>query len=166
MKAQYCSLCGRDFRYDWFHTGDGGELVRFRDYEPMPEGCVGRPQGLEWFCRDHAPAALSLVTQDSATALVVLRDRFGSSPPDVEPTLMPDPSLWVTEIGPNRARVFALIHQAINRPAAEVLAMMHSVPFQLARGWPQSFETLRAACANAGAVVEVRYDSPSPTSLD
>ncbi|MDG3006649.1 hypothetical protein [Paludisphaera mucosa] len=89
--------------------------------------------------------------------MAALRDRFGPSPPVGEPTTMPDPSLWVTAIGPNPARVFALVHQAINRPAAETLATMRSVPFQLARGWPQSFEGLRAAFADAGATVEVRY---------
>lgn len=158
MKPQYCRLCGRDFRCEWFHVRGGGELIRFRDYEPLPEGAAGHPQGLEWFCREHAPAALGLAAQDSASALAVLRDRFGPFPPVVEPTTMPDPSLWVTEVGPNRAQVFALVHQALNRPAGEALALLRMVPFELARGWPQSFEDLRTALVEAEAGVEVRYE--------
>lgn len=157
MKSPYCWLCGRGFGCEWAHTQGGGTLVQFRDDEPRPEGWVGHPRGLEWFCREHAPAALDLAAQDSATALAVLRDGFGPFPPAGERALMPDPSLWVTAIGPNTPRVFALVHRATGRPAAGALAVMRSVPFELARGWPLSFEGLRAALVDAGAVVEVRY---------
>jgi hypothetical protein len=158
VKPPFCWLCSRDFRCEWFPTGGGGELVHFLDYKPLPEGCVGHPRGLEWFCRDHAAAAQELAHLDAATALAALQARFGSFPRVREPTLMPDPSLWVTAVGPHRGRVFALVHQASGFPAGEALALLRSVPFEMARGWPQSFETWRAALIAAGAGVEVRYD--------
>ena len=49
VKPQYCWLCGRDFRCEWYHTRGGGELVRFCDYQPLPEGCIGQPQGSSGF---------------------------------------------------------------------------------------------------------------------
>ncbi len=142
MKPPYCWLCGRDFRCEWFHTRGGGELVRFADYEPLPAEAVGQPYGLEWFCRDHAEQARGLAHLASADALSVLRERLRLSPPVVEPSLMPDPSLWVIKVGPNRVRVFAVIRQASGLSAGEALELLRSAPFELARGWPQSFTSM------------------------
>ncbi|WP_337173188.1 hypothetical protein [Paludisphaera sp.] len=158
MNPPCCRLCGRDFHGEWFHSQGGGELVRFRDYRPLGEGLVGHPPGLEWFCREHAPAALRLTERDSSSALAILRERFGPCPRPGEPGNEPDPSLWVTAVGPNPARVFSIVHRASNDRAADVLTMLRSAPFEVARGWPHSFESLRAALVDAGATVEVRYE--------
>jgi hypothetical protein len=157
VKPQYCLLSSRDFRCEWFHTGGGGELVRFRDFEPLPEGYAGQPQGLEWFCREHALAARELAHLSSTAALAALQERFGEFPPVREWSLVPDPSLWVTSVGPHPARVFAVVHQASGLPASKALALLRSLPFELARGWPISFESWRDALVAAGAGVEVRY---------
>lgn len=79
MKAPGCSLCHRDC----LHTPYPAELVRFRDYEPLPDGCPGHPRGLEWFCQDHAPAARELSHLDFATALAMLKKRFGAPPAEL-----------------------------------------------------------------------------------
>lgn len=157
MKSPYCWLCGRDFHSEWFHSLGGGELVRFRDYLPLPEDFVGHPQGLEWFCREHAQAARELVDTDSTDALVELQQQYGTFP---TPTLsvIRDPSLWVTAVGPEPARVFAVFRQATGLPASEALAIFRSGTFEVARCWPQQFENWRAALIAAGAGVEVRYD--------
>jgi hypothetical protein len=79
MKAPICMVCDR-WLSEWPPGQDGGGLVSFRDYEPLPEGACGHPRGDEWFCPDHAPAARELTDLDSATALTVLRGRFRPPP--------------------------------------------------------------------------------------
>jgi hypothetical protein len=157
VKPQYCWLCGRDFRSEWFHTGAGGELVRFRDCEPLPDGYVGQPDGLEWFCREHAPAARALAHLDANTALVELRRQFGEFPvPEFSP--FHDPALWVTSVGPNPSDVFAVIRRATGVPAEEALNLLRSGEFEVARGSPQQLEEWRVALTGAGARVAIRYD--------
>ena len=34
--------------------------MAFADYEPLPEGRVGHPAGLEWFCPEHLEGGLAL----------------------------------------------------------------------------------------------------------
>ena len=62
MRPPICALCnGR------FDPKDGG-TVRFADYEPLPEGMVGHPKGLEWFCGEHihdAKARSHLTTKEA-----------------------------------------------------------------------------------------------------
>jgi len=157
MKAPCCWLCGRDFRSAWFHAQSGGELVQFRDHEPLPDGYAGHSSGLEWLCRGHAPAARELAHLDAAAALVELQRRYGVFP-EAEPSPMRDPSLWVTSVGANRARVFALLREATGLPAGEAMALLQSGAFEVARGWPQQLESWEAAFVAAGASVEIRYD--------
>jgi hypothetical protein len=157
VKPAYCWLCGRDFRWEWFHTRGGGELVQFRDYEPLPEGCVGQPRGLEWFCRDHAPEARALAALDSHEALRELRGRHGLFPaPEISPVR--DPSLWLTSVGAQRARVLAVIQRATGHNAAQALALLQSAPSEVARGWPGELERWQTALQSAGAGAEIHYD--------
>ena len=158
MKSEYCWLCGRDFRCELFYAQSGGELIRFRDFAPLPDGVVGHPRGLEWFCRTHAPAARDLSHLDSASALTELQRQFGRFPERVEYLPMPEPSLWVTKVGPHPARVLAVIQQATGRRATEALTVLKSVPFELVRGSPQSFEGWRRSLESAEAGVEIRYE--------
>jgi hypothetical protein len=158
MKAEYCWLCGRDCRSEWFYTQAGGAWVRFRDYRQLADGVVGHPQGLEWFCRDHVAAARNLAHLDSASALIELQRQFGSFPKVNDRGLMRDPSLWVIEVGPQPARVLAAIQEATGRTATEALILLRSTPFELVRGSPKSFQNWRVALEAAKAQVEVRYD--------
>ena len=73
MRPPICALCRRDFR----RLEDGGDLVRFRDQEPLPDGRVGHPRGVEWFCRRHLAAARELSGSSLAEALRELRRRYG-----------------------------------------------------------------------------------------
>jgi hypothetical protein len=134
-------------------------LVQFSDFEPLPDGCVGHPGGLEWFCRDHALAAQSLSHLDTETALAELRLRYGAFPePEPDSTLVRDPSLWVTEVGPNPARVLSVLQQSKGLTASQALAIVRSGTFEVACGWPQQFDYWRLKLLAAGASVEVRYD--------
>lgn len=126
MKPPVCRLCGRDFRSEWFHAQSGGELIYFRDYEPLPDEVVGHPRGVEWFCRAHAPAAKRLARLDSSSALVELQQQFGRFPCIEEATFVREPSLWLIEVGPRRAQVLAVIQQITGLTATEALAALRS----------------------------------------
>ena len=72
MRPPICALCRRDFRRD----ANAGGLVRFRDEESLPEGRVGHPRGVEWFCDRHLAAAQALAGSSSAEAMAELRRRY------------------------------------------------------------------------------------------
>jgi hypothetical protein len=71
MKPPICEFCGNDFRGD---SPLRGELVRFADYAPLPEGIVGHPQGLAWFCGEHLEVARSLQERPLPEALKIMRE--------------------------------------------------------------------------------------------
>jgi len=72
MRPPLCSVCDRaqdkypQLRFD---------VVKFADYRPLPDGRVGHPEGLEWFCGDHLDAAMAVRHLNSANALQQLRVR-------------------------------------------------------------------------------------------
>jgi hypothetical protein len=82
VKPPFCILCRRECS-----DGPAAASVRFRDYKPLPEACIGHPHGLEWFCPDHAPAARELADLDSAAAIGKLCERFGYPRPGEVPPL-------------------------------------------------------------------------------
>ena len=69
MKPPICEFCGQDFRDASPLPGD---LVRFADYEPLPDGMVGHPQGLAWFCGEHVEEARSLQERPLSEALKMM----------------------------------------------------------------------------------------------
>lgn len=69
MKPPICECCGKDFRDD---IGTGG-TVRFADYEPLPDGMVGHPKGLAWFCGEHLEKARLLQDHSLPDALKMMR---------------------------------------------------------------------------------------------
>ena len=69
MKPPICEFCGKDFRTE---SKDGG-LVRFADYKPLPQGMVGHPKGLAWFCGQHLEKADSLQDRSLPEALKLMR---------------------------------------------------------------------------------------------
>lgn len=52
MKPPICEICQKRLS---INTADGaaGGLVWFKDYQDLPQGMVGHPQGLAWFCGEH-----------------------------------------------------------------------------------------------------------------
>ena len=72
MRPPICALCGHDFR----HEDDGGDLVRFRAAKSLPDGMVGHPRGVEWFCRRHLAAARELSGSSLAEAMTELRRKY------------------------------------------------------------------------------------------
>ena len=50
MRPPICEVCGRE----------ASATVSFSNYEPLPDGMVGHPRGLGWFCRWHLAGARAL----------------------------------------------------------------------------------------------------------
>lgn len=75
MRPPICECCGLDFRDDDLHSETSGGLVRFADFEPLPEGMVGHPPGLAWFCSKHITAARGFTEMALGAALIRLKER-------------------------------------------------------------------------------------------
>lgn len=69
MRPPICPLCADD-RVNT--TLDGGEWLAFADYAALPDRMTGHPEGLEWFCLHHLPAARAQVQWPLARALQIL----------------------------------------------------------------------------------------------
>ncbi len=74
MRPPYCAFCDT-----FIETPEAGDLVQFSDYAPLPDDMTGHPEGLEWFCREHLPAAAALSHLTLGEALRALQGRAGSS---------------------------------------------------------------------------------------
>ncbi len=74
MKPPVCALCGRRF------PSSEGRLVKFSNYQPLPERMMGHPVGAVWFCERHVGVAerLSGRTSTAALAAMNLRHPFGA----------------------------------------------------------------------------------------
>lgn len=74
MLPPVCELCDLDFRYDLEKDETSGGLVRFADFQDLPDGKVGHPKGLGWFCARHLKDAqfLSSLSKSAAIAQLTL----------------------------------------------------------------------------------------------
>jgi len=52
-------------------------MVEFAEYAPQPEGYLGHPQGLEWFCDDHLIAARAVSGKSSEEAIELIKLQYG-----------------------------------------------------------------------------------------
>jgi hypothetical protein len=73
MRPPICALCS-----DRFDPQEGG-VVRFADYELLPEGIAGHPNGLEWFCGRHFDDAKRVAYLTSKEAIAELWMNSGNS---------------------------------------------------------------------------------------
>ena len=157
MKPPYCRLCGKDFRNEWFHTQGGGDIVRFSDYEPLPDGFGGMASGCDWFCSQHQSRASDLTHLSLVDALATLESEFGSFSPSVVVDVA-DPTLWVVDVGDDFARVFAAFRHATGLVPSTARDRLNNLPTLVASGWPAEFKSFADALTDAGAQIEVRYD--------
>jgi len=67
MKPPICGVCGTRFP-----ASEGG-TVRFANFESLPEGMVGHPKGLVWFCAEHIDQARSLSSMTSTDAIGTIK---------------------------------------------------------------------------------------------
>lgn len=81
MRPPYCGICSRNLHDDVPKEADLREyftLVYFRNYG-VPEELAqmaGHPDGVEWFCWEHAAAAEELSHLGMGEAIDRLRERF------------------------------------------------------------------------------------------
>ncbi|WP_231570212.1 MULTISPECIES: hypothetical protein [Pseudomonas] len=89
-------------------------------------------------------------------ALLRLRSTFGEFPP-YEPKPLLNPELWVTSVGPNPGKIFAITRQATQLSPSVVKQLLRSGEFKVAQGWPKEFEYWQSSLASAGAQLEIRF---------
>lgn len=154
-----CAVCGRSFSNEYFHTRGGGDSFRFADFDDRwaGEGYAPGVVGSAWVCREHLEAARQHAKLTMADAIRELRRQFA-----VEPRLpiehKSDPELLLLDVGPNRARVFAIVRQATGASPTEARRLLEHLPLRLAEGWPAQLEHWQKALTEAGATVEIRWD--------
>lgn len=68
MRPPICAVCANRF-----NPAKGG-TVTFANYHPLPEGMVGHPAGLEWFCGTHIEAARHLKHLSSGEAIKQIKN--------------------------------------------------------------------------------------------
>lgn len=158
MKPPVCELCHNDFSSEMQHAGSGGAMVQFADYRPLDEGCAGHPHGYEWFCDGHLANAQALASLSYSDAMTVLTRQYAPFA-DYPPLASSDPALWITEVGPNPAKVFALIRQAMGVSPSVARDLLAGGPFKVSQAWPQQFRVWQEALIQAGTQVEIRYPS-------
>ena len=73
MRPPICAVCGRDFRHDLENDDLSGGTVRFSDFINLPEGKVGHPNGLEWFCSQHIRKAKTLSHLTAKQAILYIK---------------------------------------------------------------------------------------------
>lgn len=156
MKPPYCFLCHKDCRCAAFHLNAGGGFVRFADFLPLPDGKVGHPQGLEWFCPEHLPAAKTLAFKNSNGALYDLQQKYGTfaARESYEPLALPE--LWLISSGPNLQKILGAVRQSTGFSPAQLKEQLTGGTFKVATGWPSELKPLAQALEAAGATVELR----------
>ena len=66
MEWTICAICGKPFGLRLFHTGEGGEVIRFADYVAPPPDSIGAdPPGAKWICDQHPEEAKLRTDSDS-----------------------------------------------------------------------------------------------------
>jgi hypothetical protein len=69
---------------------------------------------------------------------------------------VPDTALWVTSVGPNFAKVFAIVRRIMGVSPGAAKALLNGPPFQVAVGWPADLKDWRDDLLEAGATAEIR----------
>ncbi len=76
MKPPICHLCKKPVSAVHSQALDVGNWVQFADYQPLPDGMVGHPHGLEWFCAEHVGFAEALSAKGIDEAMLEMRRNF------------------------------------------------------------------------------------------
>lgn len=154
MIPPICKLCGKDF-YCAANYGQG-DLICFSDYKPLPLGAAGKPQGCDWYCVDHYQAAFAKVHLTSEDAYLQLKQDF--------PNLKMhgwrerfDPELWITDIGPNKAKVILYIRMLRQFNPIQMRKKLSDVEFKVIHGWPTQINSHKEKLEALGAKVEIRF---------
>ncbi|KAA3643701.1 MAG: hypothetical protein DWP95_05000 [Proteobacteria bacterium] len=72
MKPPVCEICQKRLTIGSADKPTGG-LVWFKDYRDLPQGMVGHPKGLGWFCEQHYQQAQLFSDHSKADAIGKIR---------------------------------------------------------------------------------------------
>lgn len=156
MKPPYCFLCHKDCRCAALHLNAGGDFVQFADFVPLPHGMAGHPQGLEWFCPEHLPAAKTLVLKKSSEALYDLQQTYGEFLAQESYGPLAFPELWLISPGPNLQKILGIVRQSTGFSPAQFKEQIAGGTFKVATSWPSELKPIADALKAAGATVEIR----------
>ena len=154
MTPPICKLCNKAFGFALSY--DLGGLVVFKNYLDLKEGMVGKPQGCDWYCVDHYQEALSKVHLTSEDAYLQLKQDF----PNVKMHDWRerfDPELWITDIGPNKAKVILYIRMIRQLNPIQMKKKLSDVEFKVIHGWPTQINPHKEKLEALGATVEIRF---------
>lgn len=87
-----------------------------------------------------------------------LKQEFGDFEPPLSYVPCPDPELWLTSVGPSRAKVFSIIRRVTGHSPNEVKALLEAGNFRIKAGWPVDLELrpIAEALQAIGASVVLR----------
>jgi hypothetical protein len=133
-----------------FHIGESTGVGVVLDYMAGSEPRVlllHHGQGRE--LRDHGIGSFEELLQVA---------RLDNADPGAQsdPTPAPQSSLWVTSVGPNFAKVFAVVRRVMGVTPSEAKALLSGSAFRVAAGWPSELRPWREALREAGATAEIR----------
>src|SRR5918993_663607 len=77
MRPPICRVCNATPVADETRAAHAGAWVAFADYEALPEGMVGHPRALGWFCPKHVAAARALSSKSMREAVAELERIYG-----------------------------------------------------------------------------------------
>ena len=131
MIPPICELCGKDFRSRWANTEQGGVLIKFADQREV------------WFCDVHAEEAQKREGLSSDNALKELNEKYSFDPlgHPKEYGAIPDPQLWIVNIGPSIAKVITIVKEATGLTTRESMDLIKQRKDPIIEG---SFTTLRS----------------------
>jgi hypothetical protein len=107
---------------------------------------------LRWL--DYTPGRLAWRSFSVGGNRLDSADSSAESAPAPLPT--PPSSLWVTSVGSNFAKVFAVVRRVMGVPASEAKALLSGPAFRVAVDWPSELKPWRDALQAAGATMQIR----------
>lgn len=133
--------------------------MAFADFDDSGarQGFVPGIVGVAWICRAHLSAARDRARLPTENAIREMQVMFGVdalTPGEGKP----DPELFLVDVGPNRAKVFAIVRRATGATPKAAREMLDNLPAKIAEGWPMSFEIWQRELCDASAKIEIRWD--------
>ena len=159
MTPAYCEVCGRCFENQYFHNHEGGQFVPFGDFDDSAAklGYCPGVVGAAWICDEHLTIAIEHAHLPVDVAVGKLRASIGLTHyRNLEG--LDVPHLFLDAIGPNRAKVFAIVRSAACLSPTQAKTAIDNLPPLIAKGWPSEFQMWKAKLEACGASVRIAWD--------
>ena len=159
MFPSYCEICGACFQNQYFHTQQGGKYIHFADFDDSAGRCGYAPGvvGAAWICDEHAELASTCSGMPLRDAIPFLRKTLNSLPFEYR-TGLEEPHLYIDDVGPNVAKVFAILRTATGMTPMQAKFAVAKVPILVAKGWPAHFNEYMKELQECGSTVRIAWD--------